>query len=178
MYNHYNYNNNIPIIMSYNTPYESVREFHEVFEHPTNDTPQTTIFDDKPDLVKLRIALIDEEFNEFKEACHNKDMTESLDALADMMYVIAGAAHAFGVNLDEAFARVHQSNMTKACKNEQDAIDTVEYIKQTQPRYNPTYKQSKDGKYWIVYDAISGKILKNKYYQAVSLGDLCNAHAN
>jgi len=111
MYNHYNYNNNIPIIMSYNTPYESVREFHEVFEHPTNDTPQTTIFDDKPDLVKLRIALIDEEFNEFKEACHNKDMTESLDALADMMYVIAGAAHAFGVNLDEAFARVHQSHL-------------------------------------------------------------------
>jgi 3-deoxy-D-manno-octulosonic-acid transferase len=47
---------------------------------------------------------------------------------------------------------------------------TIEYIKQTQPRYKePSYKLSHDGKYYIIYDKDTGKILKNKNYREVNL---------
>ena len=152
------------------TGFEMVGEFHEVFEHPKESKPNLKVFDENKKLVDLRIALIDEEFNEFKQAIKDKNMVEVADALSDILYVIFGAGQAFGINLDETFSKVHQSNMTKACKTEQEAIDTVNHIKSTESRYkNPQYKKSSNGKYWIVYDADTGKTLKSKYYTPVDL---------
>ena len=61
----------------------------------------------------LRINLIEEELEEFKEAIKNKDLKEAIDALTDILYVTYGAGHAFGVNLDECFDEVQRSNMSK-----------------------------------------------------------------
>ena len=62
---------------------------------------------------KLRISLINEELEEFKEAIKNNDLKETVDALTDILYVTYGAGHAFGVNLDKCFDEVQQSNMSK-----------------------------------------------------------------
>ena len=62
---------------------------------------------------KLRINLINEELEEFKEAIKNNDLKEAIDALTDILYVTYGAGHAFGVNLDECFDEVQKSNMSK-----------------------------------------------------------------
>ena len=51
----------------------------------------------------LRISLIVEELNEFKEAVSKKDLKEVADALTDILYVTYGAGHAFGINLDKCF---------------------------------------------------------------------------
>ena len=61
----------------------------------------------------LRINLIEEELEEFKEAIKNKDLKEAVDALTDILYVTYGAGHAFGVNLDQCFEEVQKSNMSK-----------------------------------------------------------------
>tara|TARA_B100000579_G_scaffold153021_1_gene124352 strand:+ start:1191 stop:1562 length:372 start_codon:yes stop_codon:yes gene_type:complete len=61
----------------------------------------------------LRISLIEEELEELKEAIKNKDLKEAIDALTDILYVTYGAGHAFGVNLDQCFAEVQKSNMSK-----------------------------------------------------------------
>ena len=61
----------------------------------------------------LRINLINEELEEFKEAIKNNDLKETIDALTDILYVTYGAGHAFGVNLDECFDEVQKSNMSK-----------------------------------------------------------------
>ena len=61
----------------------------------------------------LRISLINEELEEFKEAIKNNDLKEAIDALTDIFYVTYGAGHAFGVNLDECFDEVQRSNMSK-----------------------------------------------------------------
>ena len=61
----------------------------------------------------LRINLIEEELNEFKEAISKKDLEEVADALTDILYVTYGAGHAFGINLDECFEEVQKSNMSK-----------------------------------------------------------------
>ena len=62
---------------------------------------------------KLRVSLINEELEEFKEAIKNNDPKEAADALTDILYVTYGAGHAFGINLDKCFVEVQKSNMSK-----------------------------------------------------------------
>ena len=61
----------------------------------------------------LRYALIAEELNEFVDAMKQEDLVEVADALADLLYVVYGAGHAFGIDLDKCFAEVQRSNMSK-----------------------------------------------------------------
>ena len=62
---------------------------------------------------KLRVSLINEELEEFKEAIKNNDLKEVADPLTDILYVTYGAGHAFGINLDKCFNEVQNSNMSK-----------------------------------------------------------------
>ena len=66
---------------------------------------------------KLRISLIEEEVKELKEAMKNKDLVEVADALTDILYVTYGAGHALGINLNECFDEVQNSNMSKLDQN-------------------------------------------------------------
>ena len=66
---------------------------------------------------KLRVNLIIEELNELQEAMKNKDLLEVADALTDILYVTYGAGHAFGINLDQCFDEVQNSNMSKLDQN-------------------------------------------------------------
>jgi len=68
-------------------------------------------------IVQLRIDLIQEELNEFKEAINNNDIVEVADALTDILYVTYGAGHSFGVDLDSCFNEVQNSNMSKLGEN-------------------------------------------------------------
>ena len=65
---------------------------------------------------KLRIDLIKEELEELTEAMNNKDLLEVADALTDILYVTYGAGHAFGIDLDQCFEEVQNSNMSKLDK--------------------------------------------------------------
>ena len=65
------------------------------------------------DVAALRVDLIDEELNELREATGKQDLVGIADALTDLLYVVYGAGHAYGINLDECFAEVHRSNMSK-----------------------------------------------------------------
>ena len=64
-------------------------------------------------ILKLRYDLIEEELLELKEAIKQKNITETADALTDILYVTYGAGHAFGIDLDRCFAEVQRSNMSK-----------------------------------------------------------------
>ena len=61
----------------------------------------------------LRYALIAEELNEFVDAMKQEDLVEVADALTDLLYVVYGAGHAFGIDLDKCFDEVQRSNMSK-----------------------------------------------------------------
>ena len=72
----------------------------------------------KPKLVNhetstLRYSLIAEELDEFGEAVEKNDLVGIADALTDLLYVVYGAGHAYGINLDKCFKEVHASNMSK-----------------------------------------------------------------
>ncbi len=61
----------------------------------------------------LRISLINEELEELKKALSENNIVEVADALTDILYVVYGAGHAFGINLDKCFKEVQDSNMSK-----------------------------------------------------------------
>ena len=66
---------------------------------------------------ELRVSLIKEELDELIEAIDKKDLVEVADALTDILYVTYGAGHAFGINLDQCFEEVQNSNMSKLDNN-------------------------------------------------------------
>ncbi len=66
---------------------------------------------------KLRIDLIKEELEELTDAMSKNDLLEVADALTDILYVTYGAGHAFGIDLDQCFEEVQNSNMSKLDEN-------------------------------------------------------------
>ena len=66
---------------------------------------------------KLRLDLIQEELEELEDACEKGTLIDVADALTDILYVVYGAGHSFGIDLDKCFDEVHQSNMSKLDTN-------------------------------------------------------------
>ena len=93
--------------------FSKVGIFMKTFGQEVKDKPSFST--DK--INKLRLDLIKEELNELSEAMKNRDLLEVADALTDILYVTYGAGHAFGINLDECFEEVQNSNMSKLDKN-------------------------------------------------------------
>ena len=91
------------------TNFEKVGTFMKTFGQ---DVKQTSSFStDK--INELRVSLIKEELDELIDAMNKKDLVEVADALTDILYVTYGAGHAFGINIDECFEEVQNSNMSK-----------------------------------------------------------------
>ena len=93
--------------------FELVGDFMESFGQDVNDEP--TLRDSQTQ--QLRYDLIDEELEALKMAFDNDDVVEIADALTDLLYVVYGAGHAFGIDLDDCFLEVHESNMSKLGKD-------------------------------------------------------------
>ena len=113
-----------------------VREFHDTFEVETPD--KVTI--DNPDVNLLRTNLLMEELSELSSALALRDPEEVLDALCDLQYVLSGAVIQLGFSevFNEAFNRVHHSNMSKVCPNEDVAQHTIDhYMKRDNPDRDP-----------------------------------------
>jgi len=89
--------------------FELVGDFMEGFGQDVHCEPNWPDFSTR----ELRLELIREEYEELEEAIENRDMIEVADALTDLLYVIYGAGHAFGIDLDACFLEVHESNMSK-----------------------------------------------------------------
>lgn len=146
------------------TNFEKVVDFCKCADHPVNTTHQLDIFDKSLDNVKLRLGLIHEEYKELEQAVNEKNFTEVIDALSDILYVTYGMAASFGINIDKTFDIVHESNMTKFCKTEDEAKETVEWYKLNDKRYSePAYRKATGGDYWVVFNS-DGKILKSINY--------------
>jgi len=101
------------------TDYEGlVREFHVKFNHYLGNIKNFP----PAEVVELRRKLIAEEAIEFNEATEAFDIIKVADSLADLLYVVFGAALAFGVPIDKVFEEVHRSNMTKSMAKDEKSI--------------------------------------------------------
>ena len=153
------------------TNFQKVILFNQTFRVPVHTHVQHDIWTKNPKLVKLRMALIREEMKELEEAVANRDMTETVDALVDILYVVYGMGASLGINLDKAFDIVHRSNMSKVCTTEEDAKETVRRY-QDDPRYDsPTYEQVDNNKF-LIKNHSTGKVLKNYKYKPANFESL------
>ena len=147
----------------------AVAEFHKTFKHPILDKP--TIPDENR--CKLRVALIAEELKELEVAILEKDIVSVADALCDIQYVLSGAVLEFGLGekFKELFDEVQRSNMSKACKSEDEAKQTVQFYKDKDG--TECYYKEESGK-WLVYRKSDNKTIKSVGYSPVDLDSIVN----
>lgn len=91
------------------TSFELVKEFHETYGQPIAKEPGLI----GSSRSTLRADLIEEEFDEFRQAVSDRDIVEIADALGDLIYVVNGAAVEYGIDLDRVVQEIHRSNMSK-----------------------------------------------------------------
>ncbi len=157
----------LELIQSFKTNFEKIYDFNSAFGVKNNTSIQKNLFDSDKKLVDYRLSLVNEEVSELNEAVKNKDFIETIDALSDILYVVYGFYTALGVDADKAFDLVHKSNMSKLCKTENEAKETVKSY-QSDDRYDsPTYRLSDDGTHYVVYNQSTSKILKSINYNPV-----------
>jgi predicted HAD superfamily Cof-like phosphohydrolase len=99
------------------SPYDMVLEFHKTYGVPVGVEPTLELLELRSKLhTEELIEIEDELFPDglFIEDCP-KDIVKSklTKELADLMYVVIGTAVTFGLPLEEVFAEVHRSNMSK-----------------------------------------------------------------
>lgn len=131
-----------------NRQLENLEEFHEAFECVINDSPNLV----DRDTFELRFKLLQEENEEYLNACNDMDLVEIADALGDQLYITLGSIVTHGLQhvIEEVFERIHQSNMSKLVDGK-PLINGVNVFDDTRP---------------------VGKILKPTNWKPVDLKDL------
>lgn len=75
--------------------------------------------------VTRQLALIEEEFEELRQAVKTHDRGELRDAIADVLVTTYGLAHRAGIDADSDMDIVCDSNMSKFCSGPEVADATV-----------------------------------------------------
>ena len=132
-----------------------IKMFSDIKEYSTNISKYMF----KENLNTINKSIINN-FNKLKNACDSKNF----DDVVINVYNVIKYTYLFGIhigcNLDESFAIVHDSNMTKICDSEELAIKTVQNYKENDKRYDsPNYKENEFG--YVIYNESTGKILKS-----------------
>jgi len=139
---------------------EQVKEFYKGFKQDEFIATKTGVDDSviTKERLDLKLKLIAEEFGELVGALYgpraegllnaiwpfvvaldegNRDLVETVDAMADLRYVLAGLAIEGKIPADKAFTIVHESNMSKLDENGEpiisDGVTPSEYDGEVKP---------------------------------------------
>jgi predicted HAD superfamily Cof-like phosphohydrolase len=156
-------NNYVPFV-------SEVEEFNATMGKPNNYTPN--IPEEKEWMFVYNFIL--EELEEYKHACETGNIVEVLDALCDITYVSLGNGamlHGLKDKVQDAYAEVQASNMSKACKTEEEANLTVRVREQEQ---GTQCHYEKQGDYWVVYRTHDRKVMKSINYFRPNLKQFLN----
>jgi predicted HAD superfamily Cof-like phosphohydrolase len=137
-----------------------VETFNATMNKPNNYTP---VIPDRKEW-EFVYNFILEELEEYKHACETGNIVEVLDALCDITYVSLGNGamlHGLKDKIIPAYAEVQASNMSKACKTEEEAIATV--AKRSEEQGEPCHYEQV-GEHFIVYRTRDRKVMKNINY--------------
>jgi NTP pyrophosphatase (non-canonical NTP hydrolase) len=157
--------------------FNKVREFNTVFGVERQNEFTENTFDNE-NLIRLRMDLIREEMRELEDAVRDRDRKETVDALADILYVVYGMGDCLGVDLDKAFDIVHSSNMSKLADTEEQARASVEAYTREGKYDTPSYRpiNTPRGLKYLIFNQSSGKVLKNKDYIPANFDVLFNTN--
>tara|TARA_B100001093_G_C26571382_1_gene903108 strand:+ start:117 stop:665 length:549 start_codon:yes stop_codon:yes gene_type:complete len=150
----------------WNVPFvDEVQEFNDTFGKPNNYEP--TIGEKKE--WQFVYDFIQEELDEYKEACEKGDIVGILDALCDITYVSLGNGallHGLKGKVWKAYAEVQASNMSKSCETQEVAEETVKV--RSEEKGHPCHWE-KIGDRYVVYRSSDRKVMKSINYFAPNL---------
>lgn len=150
----------------WNVPFvDEVQEFNDTFGKPNNYKP--TIGEKKE--WQFVYDFIQEELDEYKEACEKGDIVGILDALCDITYVSLGNGallHGLKGKVWKAYAEVQASNMSKSCETQEVAEETVKL--RAEEKGHPCHWE-KIGDRYVVYRSSDRKVMKSINYFAPNL---------
>lgn len=115
--------------------------------------------------LKIAMKVIENCIVTFENYCSFEDYENAQESLNVLITWLYTAASLQGINLEMVFDKIHESNMTKACKNMTDVEKTMKKYEDKKP----FFKQL--GKYYVVYSK-EGKVLKSIQYVPVDLSFL------
>ena len=147
---------------STNVPFvNEVEIFNSTFGKPNNYEPNI------PEKKEWQFVydFVLEELEEYKEACEKGDIVEVLDALCDIAYVSFGNGtmlHGLKDKIWPAYQEVQESNMSKACISEDEALDTVS-LRSKEQGEACHFEEIAPGRY-IVYRTRDRKVMKSINY--------------
>ena len=142
-----------------------VAEFHQKFRAPVLGFPQIP----SPKRCQLRVSLIAEELKELQVAINEDDLVEIADALCDIQYVLSGAICEFGMAsiFKTLFDEVQRSNMSKMCKSEAEAQETLAHYKSK--KSTEGYVTQINTSEFLVLRKGDDKVLKSVKYSPANL---------
>lgn len=90
---------------------KAVEDFHNAFKQENGTVPR--LLSDKES--ELRYNLMNEENQEYIEACREDNLVEIADALGDQLYILCGTIlkHGMQHKIEEVFNEIQRSNMSK-----------------------------------------------------------------
>ena len=151
----------IKFLKSTSVPFvDEVEDFNALMGKPNNYEP---VIPERKEW-EFVYNFILEELEEYKEACEKGDIVEVLDALCDITYVATGNGvmlHGLKDKIWEAYQEVQASNLSKACRTEEEAKTTV--IQRSSEQGEECHYE-KVGEYYIVYRTRDRKVMKNINY--------------
>ena len=142
-----------------------VEEFNYTFGKPNNYVPMVTTEKEW----KFVYDFIMEELEEYKEACEKGDIVGILDALCDITYVSLGNGtmlHGLKDRIEDAYAEVQASHMSKSCATEAEAQETAT-VRSREKGHDCHYE--KVGDRWVVYRSSDNKVMKSINYFSPNL---------
>ena len=146
----------------------------------SNETPPANSIGEIFAVLKSSIHMITDDFNILQQACEEENMDLVSRFLNNLLNSLYETGYYCNIDLDKAFSLVHCSNMTKLCKNEDEAKETIEQYK-TLSGFETTdvrYRLSPDGINFTIYNATTGKILKSKYFKLPDFTEMINSMTN
>lgn len=115
-------------------------------------------------VVQYEYDMIERSLDNFHSVATNSDNFKKMSFwLAYILKYTYGLGYNLGFDMDQMFREVHRSNMTKVCDNIDDANESVKFY-QADGRYKDPQIKTK-GKYFVVFDADTTKILKNHKWE-------------
>jgi len=144
-----------------------VKKFHELFDHYIWEKPSFP----SAKMCQLRVNLLQEELDEFKQAIADGDLVEVADALVDMQYVLSWAVLSFGMQdiFADMFDEVQRSNMSKVCKTLEEAERTVKYHANRKWENKSEWEIVEKSGMYMVLRKSDKKVLKSVDYSPAKL---------
>ena len=151
-----------------NSIFENVKEIY----HNIKKFDKSNYYNSKE--VNQNIRIIDDISSKLTNYIYMKSINDIENYTIHLLTRIYLLGYLYDIDVDTDFKLIHLSNMSKLCKDEEEAKLTVaeykkKYDNNNSPYDSPAYRLSDNGKYYVVYNKSTNKILKSIVYAPVDL---------